>query len=251
LKPLHRVRALLLAGLFLFQPLALRADDLPPARSPLMGASPAAVELHASDLKDLHDQLVGLVQDRVGDQAQRLSRTAEQLEDLKGELRSQAQSAKALDASLSSVGSTLGELDKRVAALGQAAAAKDVDAAGQAARLKGLSDDLSALRLQTDASAKAMRDGLADIATLREDLKQRQARLDSLSDLLAVMKKGVDENSEEIVEVKQSLKRLEQAPSPESMVSGDWWDQALQWKYLPALAVGLSAVALGVAATHQ
>ncbi len=239
-----------MAGLFLFRSSILFADDLPPARSPLMGAATSS-DVHASDLKDLHDQLVGLVQDQVGDQAHRLSKTAEQLDELQGELRTQAQTAKALDASLATAGSTLSELDRRVAALGQEAAAKDVYAAGQEAKLKGLSDDLTALRLQDEVSSKVMKDGLADIAALRDDLKQRQAKLDSLTDLLAVIKKDVDDNSEEIVEVKQSLKRLEQAPSPESMVSGDWWGQALQWKYLPAVAVGLSVIAVGVAASHQ
>jgi chromosome segregation ATPase len=243
-----------LAGLFLLHSLSLYAD-LPPARSPL-SATPVAApapEVSASDLKDLHDKLLGAVQDqgeRLGDEAHRLSRTAEQVEDLRGELRTQAQTAKALDVSLSSLGSSLSDLDKRVAVLSEAAAAKDVDAAGQSAKLKALSDDLGALHLQAEDNAKAMKDSLADLATLREDLKQRQGKLDSLTELLTVIKKDVDDNSEEIVEVKQSLARLQQAPTPAAMVEGDWWEAALQWKYLPALAVGLSVVAVGVAASR-
>jgi chromosome segregation ATPase len=229
--------------------------DAPPGRSvaPSLAVMPTP-EVRASDLqaiRELAEAAAKKAAQSLEDQAHRLSRTAASLNELQNELRTQAQSAKALDASIAGVGSTLGELDKRVAALGAAAATKDVDATAQAAKMKNLSDDLAALRQDLEGGSKKMREGLAEIAALREDLKQRQARLDSLTDLLAVMKKDVDNNSEEIVEVKQSLKGYQLAPAAQDKSAGEWWDQALEWKYLPALAVGLSAAALGLAAAHR
>jgi septal ring factor EnvC (AmiA/AmiB activator) len=247
-------RALLLAGLFLLRSLTLYAD-LPPGRTvaPSLAVVPTP-EVRASDLQAVRDAAEAAAKrasESLEDQARRLSRTAASLNDLQGELRTQAQSAKALDASIAGVGSTLSELDKRVAALSQSAATKDVDATAQAAKLKNLSDDLAALRQDLEGGGKKMREGLAEIAALREDLKQRQTRLDSLTELLAVMKKDVDSNSEEIVEVKQSLKGYQVAAAPQDKSAGDWWEQALEWKYLPALAVGLSVVAVGLAAAKR
>jgi chromosome segregation ATPase len=211
-------------------------------------------EVRASDLQAVRDAAEAAAKraaEGLEDQARRLSRTASSLSELQNELRTQVQSAKALDASIAGVGGTLSELDKRVAALGQAAATKDVDETAQAAKLKNLGDDLAALRLDLEGGSKKMREGLAEIQALREDLKQRQAKLDSLTDLLAVMKKDVDSNSEEIVEVKQSLKGYQVAQAPQDRSAGEWWEQALEWKYLPVLAVGLSAVAVGLAAAKQ
>jgi chromosome segregation ATPase len=243
-----------LAGLFLFQNLGLRAD-LPPGRSAAPASSLSgqpAPEVRAADLKAVKDASEGAAKrasDALDEQARRLSRTAASLVELQAELKLQSQSSKGLDSSLAGLTVSLADLDKRVSALSQGAAAKEVDAASQAATLKKLGEDLAGLRNDLEGGAKQMRDGLAEIATLREDLKQRQARLDSLSDLLQVMKKDLDGNSEEIVELKQSVKRLEAAPAGPG--APEWWEQALTWKYLPAVAVGLSLVAVGLAAAHQ
>ena len=249
-----------MAGLFCFQSLHLYAE-LPPARSPSLGTAPApslntvaapapTPEVRLLDLQALRDESKALVKDqsaRLEEQGRRLSRTAASMQDLEDEIRREAQASKALDASVAGLGSTLSTLDKRLAELKESSAAKDVDAVSQAAKLRALNDDLSALKQSYEGSAKVMRDGLAEIASLREDLKQRQARLDSLTDLLSVIKKDVDSNSEEIVEVKQTLKLYDQA-QVKPAEDGGWWDQVLHWKYLPAVAVGLSAVAVGIAA---
>ena len=220
-----------MAGLFLLRSLS-HADDLPPARS--AAPYPIAPPVSAADLKSLRDETSGSLKEQAG------------------RLDAQAQQAKALEASLSALAASLGDLDKRLKALADDASARDVDAAGQGAKLKSLAEGQDTLRLQSEANAKTMRDGLADIAALREDLKQRQAKLDSLTDLLTVMKRDVDSNSEEIVEVKQGLKQAaQQAPAPSVSAGDDWWDQALEWKYLPAVAVGLSVIAVGVAASHK
>ena len=252
-------RALLMAGLFLLRSLNLYGE-LPPARSPL--AYPVAVplptpEVRASDLQAVKEaaeaanSLAKRASENLEDQAHRLSRTASSLNELQSELRTQAQSAKALDISIAGVGSSLGDLDKRVAALGQAAATKDVDASSQAAKLKLLSDEMVALRTESEGGSKQLRESLAEIAALRGDLKQRQAKLDSLTDLLTIMKKDVDNNNEEIVEVKQALKGYQTLTAPQDKSASDWWEDVLGWKYLPVLAVGFSAVALGLAASKK
>jgi hypothetical protein len=53
------------------------------------------------------------------------------------------------------------------------------------------------------------------------------------------------------VEVKQALKLYEKASEAKADGGGEWWDQALRWKYLPAVAVGLSVVAVGVAVSNR
>ena len=243
-----------MAGLFLFRSLSY-GDELPPARSAAPALLPTATpEVRAADLQAMRDAVAAKAREQaelLEDQAHRLSRTAASLEEMQRELRSQVQSAKALDNSLAGVGSSLSDLDKRVAALGQAAAVKDVDASTQAAKLKGLADDLAGLHEQMTGNVKQMKDGLAEIAALRDDLKQRQSKLDSLTDLLTVMKKDVDNNSEEIVEVKQGLQRLEPKLADKPLASDDWWEQGVTWKYLPAVAVALSGVAIGIAASHK
>lgn len=249
-------RALLLAGLFCFQCLHLGADELPPARSPLGGSKASLLDPDAlkADLSALREEQAAHTREHaelLEEQARRLSRTAATLQDLQIELRTGAQSAKALELSVSGLNAGISSLDKRLGALSEAAAAKDAENAAQAAKVKGLSEDLGSLKLLQESSMKQMKDGLAEVAALRDDLKQRQAMLASLTDLLNVIKKDVDSNSEEIVEVKQALKLYEKAPEKKAEDEGEWWDQALRWKYLPALAVGLSAVAVGLAATKR
>jgi septal ring factor EnvC (AmiA/AmiB activator) len=98
---------------------------------------------------------------------------------------------------------------------------------------------------QVNAAAK-------DYAATRADLKDRTEKLQSLTELLSVLKKSVESNDEELVEVKQQLKQLQpKAPSAASLTDGDWWDQLVAWKYMPALAVGLSAVAVGFSVAHK
>jgi hypothetical protein len=59
----------------------------------------------------------------------------------------------------------------------------------------------------------------------------------------------VETDDEELVELKQSVHRLE----PDSSGGGNaaWWDGVATWKYLPAVATGLGVVAVGVAAFHH
>lgn len=251
-------RALLLAGLFCFQSLHLRADELPPARSaapaPLAQATP---EVRQADLKALREEQAANLReqndklnDKLNEQARRLSRTASILDEVQAEVRADTQASKGLEASVAGLSAGIASLDKRFAAMREANAAKDIQSAAQATKLQGLSDDLGALKLAQEGGLRQLKEGLANIAALREDLKQRQSKLEGLADLLGVIKKDVDSNSEEIVEVKQALKLYEKAPEAKAD-GGEWWDQVLRWKYLPAVAVGLSVVAVGVAVSNR
>ena len=245
-----------MAGLFCFQSLHLPADELPPARSPLGGTKASLLDSDAlkADLNALREEQAARTRehaDLLEQQARRLSRTAATLQDLQAELRTEAQSAKALESSVTGLSSGISQLDKRLGSLSEAAAVKDAENAAQAAKLKGLSEDMGSLKLLQESSMKQMKDGLAEVAALRDDLKQRQAMLASLTDLLNVIKKDVDSNSEEIVEVKQALKLYEKAPEKKAEDEGEWWDQALRWKYLPAVAVTLSVVAVSLAASKR
>ncbi len=245
-------RALLLAGLFCFQSLTLYAE-LPPARS----AAPAPIatpEVRQSDLQLLRDDQAAQAKAqsaKLEEQAQRLDRASAAIVELQAQLKAATTATQSLQGSLTGVDSNLAAMNRRLGALNESSAAREAQGASQATKLQAVSDDLAAMKIGQEGAAKQMREGLADIAALREDLKQRQGKLDSLTDLLSVIKKDVDANSEEIVEVKQSLKLYDQAPAKAADESGEWWDQALRWKYLPAVAVGLSAVAVGVAVSNR
>jgi hypothetical protein len=241
-------RALLLAGLFLFRSLPA-AEAAPPARS--VAPAPTAVvaiptpEVRAADLKALREQ----AEARLDEQARQVSRTAALLDQLQGDIRQMGVTVKNQDSTLGSTGNIVQSLDRTLVELGRDLAAESSERKLQGAQVRDLSLGLKGLRDEMDLSARQMREGLADITALREDLKSRQSRLDSLTDLLAVMKRDLESNSEEIVEVKQALKAL-QAPKAPEAASGEWWDQLAGWKYLPAVAVTLSVVAVGMAASR-
>jgi chromosome segregation ATPase len=142
-------------------------------------------------------------------------------------------------------------LTGRVSALEASLARGNSAAAAQDRRVDGLDAQLQALRTQADVDRAAAQDALKRLQATQADLDERGRKLESLTDLLSVMKRDLDSNNEELVEVKQTLKRLD-AATPAASLSPQtaWWDAVLGWRYLPVVAVGLSAVALGVAAAH-
>lgn len=245
-----------LAGLLLLGPAPLRAAEAeaPPARSvaPAVPAEPLATkaELKAAEqraearLQALSTGL-DLQAQRLEDQARRLSKSAQLLieaaEDLKTLQGSQARSAAALE----SAQQKLSDLGTRLQGLEQGAAKTSSDSVVRDSRLDELAKAQAALRLQAQEGQDSLQTLLKDLSASRTELKERGQKLNSLTDLLGVMKQDLDGNHEELVEVKQALKRLE--PAPGAPEAGSWLDRALRWPYLPAVAVGLSAVAVGLA----
>lgn len=224
---------LLLAGLLLFQA-GLAADEAPPARSIAPAADPLPVASQAELLR-----LQRSLEELVAEQSRRLDQSSGSLKSLQSQLN---QGQDALDRARQS----LADLAGRLQGLEQAQARAGVEAAAAGTRLEAQAKGLEQLRLQQNEDRVFLKNALKDLAATRDELQERSRKLSSLSDLLAVMKKDVESNHEELVEMKQTLRRFEPVAAQKSQAA--WWEQALRWPYLPAVAVGLSLVAVGLAA---
>lgn len=172
-------------------------------------------------------------------------------------------------------GARLEELSRRLEASerAQAAAASEAEAARaeEARRRTRLAQELELLRGRLElqesksgslekqlqslgASLAGLQESLGtagrELAAAREDFRARSARLDSLDEWMGVLKKDLDGEREELVELRQALKRLD--PGPGAAAPGSqWWQQAASWRYLPALAAVLGGLALAVAASRR
>jgi len=121
-----------------------------------------------------------------------------------------------------------------------------VSAEAGLARFDELRKDLDTLKADLANSQDSLASGLKEL----QDTRGALSKLDSLQELMTMLKRDMDNDDEELVEVKQSLKRLEPSPS-DGPGNAAWWDGLAGWKYLPALATGLSVIAVGVAALHH
>lgn len=244
----------LLAGLLLFQPLAALGaaaaseEEAAPVRRIAPSATPVPVASQAEldKLKQALDAISAKQEERHDAQARSLSRSAQELTEARELLRSlqggQARAQSALDGAkqrLEDLGSRLQSLEQLRAKEGEASAARDT-------RLDDAIKAQAQLRLQAQEDRDALKEAFKALKDTQSKLDERSVKLASLTDLLSVIKRDVDQDHEELVELKQTIKALE--PKAAEQGSLAWWDQALRWPYLPAVAVGLSAVAVGLAA---
>lgn len=241
----------LLAGLLLFQPLLLAADaleDEAPVRriAPATPAPSAADQAELDKLKQALDALSAKQEEHHEAQSRGLSRSAQALAEDREMLQSlqsgQARSQTALDGAkqrLEDLGARLQSLEQLHAKEGESAAARE-------ARLDEAIKAQAQLRLQAQEDRDSLKDAFKALKDTQAKLDERTLKLASLTDLLSVIKQDVDQDHEEVVELKQTIKALEPKASEQGGLA--WWDQALRWPYLPAVAVGLSAVAVGLAA---
>jgi chromosome segregation ATPase len=135
-------------------------------------------------------------------------------------------------------------LERKSLGLDEAQASTAVSVAAGASQQQASAREIEALKQDVAANQDSLDAGLKELKATQDSL----TRLDSMEDLLGMVKRDVESNDEELVEVKQSLKRLEAPPSSEN---AQWWDQMASWKYLPAVATGLGVVAVGIAAFHH
>lgn len=238
----------LLAGLLLFQARAW-AVEAPPGRSiapvetSAAGAGPAelqALQRRLDAVNEMASQLADQQAQGLSRNAEALARVNDSLNDLQGaQSRSQA--------SLDGVEQRLKDLAGRLQAVEQAQARSGSDAAVLGGRMDALDKGQAALRARLDDGDQQLKDALKVLDASRVEMAARGEKLVTLTDLLSVMKQDLDNDHEELVELKQTLKRYE--PAADAPEAGSWLDRALRWPYLPAVAVGLSAVAVGVAAS--
>jgi chromosome segregation ATPase len=246
-----------MAAGFLLLAAPCRADDAvpapPPARSialtPVQGADAAEV----SALGDKVERLVSQALDqaaRLDAQARSVSVGVQALEEHEARLKKVEANSDQLERSVTSSQGSVTQALARLQALEEAQSKAQVSAGAQVARIDSVAQDMAALKQSMAAAQDSLQAGAKDLAATRAQMQERSDRLDSLSELLDTMKKSQESDDEELVEVKQALKRLEPAPASEAG-NAEWWDQILTWKYMPAVAVGLSCVATGIALSHK
>jgi DNA anti-recombination protein RmuC len=244
----HSPACLALAGLLLCPPAWVSAGEAPPARS--IAAEPLPVGASRAELEQLREDQAGLAaaqSRRLDEQAQRLSRNAQALDEAVAAIKALQSSRAQAQGALDSARQRLDELAQRLQSLDQAQARSGREAAVRDGRLDAVVREQGELRLQQEQDRDALQAALKSLESTRKELDERSAKLASLAELLGVMKKDLESNHEQLIELKQDLKpAVAAAPS----ASGAWHERALRWPYLPAVAVGLSLGALGVAASR-
>ncbi|HTB22267.1 MAG TPA: hypothetical protein VK914_06140 [bacterium] len=224
-------------------------SDSSQALSP-SAAAPAAGQDFAADLDEQDSRLRAMdrrLREQDGllqDQAQRLSGVAGALDDASVALSAGARAQERLVRELDAVSDRVQRLESKSLSLEEGQATAAVSASSSDARQQQLALDLAALKKELANNTEALASGLKELKATRESL----ARLDSLAELLGMVKRDEESNDEELVEMKQTLQSLEPSPSSPNAA---WWDAVLSWKYLPAVATGIGVVALGVAAFNH
>jgi len=114
-----------------------------------------------------------------------------------------------------------------------------LDAQGrQADQIKGLSEK----------AGKAEKDlglGLKRVEDLADSLESKGEKMTGLLDIVGTLKRDLRDLNADMVEMKGDLKAMQAKGNEDDNTS--WWAKASRWPYLPAVAAGLSALALGMA----
>jgi len=249
--------ALLAAGLFFGVSLGA-AEEMPTRRvAPTSEPSPTATpEVRAEDLRLVKQDVERLRSDlsataKMQEAASRVALKAEdeawrKALDAQGDALRRAAEAEAVasKAALQGLSDTARSLERSLLRLGQSLDALNthVDTLdlGQSQQATGLGSLRKDLELSEATTAKARE----EMGSLKKELDARTRMLESLTDLLSVMRKDLETQGEEVVETKQELKKLQKGPEA---LSGEWWEQVSAWRYWPAVAVVASGVAVGVA----
>jgi predicted nuclease with TOPRIM domain len=117
--------------------------------------------------------------------------------------------------------------------------------------LKAVSDkqvgDLSGLADSLDATLKRNSAALRQMDDFEADFKDKRERLEGIADMLGALRKDLNDNSQEIVELKRSVKEAAPENTAGPGQSPSFWDQMNHWPYLSATALAVSIAALFVA----
>lgn len=189
-------------------------------------------------MDDLSGKLKELAS-RQRDQAAALSRCAASIQECDSGLAADASARQRLAVALDGLSQRLDAAETKLRALDEGQAREGVSAAAAATREADLAKEVGALRKQLDDGKQRLDAGLKELDTVREGL----GRVDGLEEITGMLKKDLETDEEEIVEAKQALKRLEPPPA-DGPGNAAWWDGIATWKYLPALAAGLSVIAV-------
>ena len=134
-------------------------------------------------------------------------------------------------------------LQERIRLLG-----KDTDE--QSRQLQKLFDGDRVLAGELEGFQKKLDSALKKLDDSTEDIEAKGARMQGLLDIVNTLKRDVNDNAHEIAEMKADLEKLRKASSV-SKDDPEWWQQLLEWKYLPAAAAVLSGAALAITLTRK
>lgn len=205
--------AILLLLVLSLPPAAFAAEPADPVRTILRDTpTPSVPAVKAEELTALRERL-GELQGKLQAQSASLDGLAARL----------AQLTREMDGQRSGLGSRLDELKKQVDRQGT-----DLDGLGQ----------------KTDFSVKHVDLAVKNLQGLQDEIKEKRDSLSGITDLMAALKRDVDDNSSEIVDVKRELAGLDKEGTP---AAGNWWTQASRWPYLPLTAAVLSVTAIFLA----
>lgn len=206
----------------------------PPGRqvsTPLPSPTP---EVRAEELKRLREsteQAQALLERRIHDIDQRVSGAARVKDD---DLRALRASLDQASESLRGFELRLGALERGQKEQGEGLQLARKDLVELSAALQTAREELGAARKKVDAN--------------QVELKARADKLEDLVDLLGALRRDLNANNEEIVDLRRQIGALDGKSQPQGS-NGQWWDEALRWPYMPVVATGLAAIALGVAAS--
>ncbi len=102
-----------------------------------------------------------------------------------------------------------------------------------------------------DKAGKAEKDlalGLKRVEDLAESLELKGEKMTGLLDVVGTLKRDLRDLNADLVELKGDLKAMQNKGADDGELG--WWSKASRWPYLPAVAAGLSAIALGIAVTR-
>jgi Rad3-related DNA helicase len=230
------LRALALAGLCLLGAIAVAGAELSPTAEEAAVSPSAAVAAPA--VVPVRSVAKGPSQEA------RMAELRTAIKGLQADLETQRAAMASLEESLKArdqaVDGSLREL--RQGQEGQDQALQELKAVSdkQVGDLNGLADSLDATLKRNSAALKQMDDFVADF-------KDKRERLEGIADLLGALRKDLNDNSQEIVELKRSVK----PPAPETTAgpspSPSFLEQMTGWPYLSATALAVAIAALFVA----
>lgn len=131
------------------------------------------------------------------------------------------------------------EIGRKVEKLGKLQGDQQVLLDRQAKETSAYVELLDALKLDVAKTLKKAEEARADV-------ERKGEKMEGLLDLASTLKRDLNDNSHEIVELKAALEKVKARQGvPED--EPEWYDKVLRWRYLPATAAALSVIAIGVA----
>jgi hypothetical protein len=216
-------KALLLAGLSLFLAVSVMADDQTiPSRQIVAEISPTPNPT-ATPLPSVRPEELKAAEARLEDAiAVSNQKNLDTNESLKKELAALGEEIQSLFKAQADLGALISK---------------------QAGDFKNLEDNQVASNAKLDM-------GLQKVEDVRAEIEKKGERMENLLDLLNTLKRDLNDDSQEIADLKGDMEKVK-ALLQTSTDAQDWWTQIVTWRYLPLTAAVLGVVAVSIAASQK